>query len=153
MGLLGMGSKRPGNSYHPNPLLFNFVLKTHGLLAVCSRPTFWVSSTTKFLHNYVFMIFATKHFYQSYSATSSLPFPVASASFYPRLEFLPDHFHALLLILVKEPPPLLFYLERKILGALFTYIFQHFFVFQTINMKVLWVILSENALLLVDLSS
>lgn len=47
----------------------------------------------------------------------------------------------------KKPPPPLLYLEREILGALFTYIFQHFFVFQTIlalNMEVLWVIYQKR---------
>lgn len=47
----------------------------------------------------------------------------------------------------KGPPPPAVYLERRILGALFTYIFQHFFVFQTIlalNMEVLWVIFYQK---------
>lgn len=80
-----------------------------------------------FLHNHILMIVAHKCFQQSHDTTPSPhlrqqprlppePPPAPSCSTY-------------YLLLVKDPPPPLVDLETKILGAPFTYISQHFFVF------------------------
>lgn len=127
------------------PLLFNVLLETQGFLAVPSSPTALgpQAHLLNLLHNYILMIMA--HSISSNHAMQTPP-PTPAPTAQPGL---PSCALSCCISDSGQRNPLLplVYLERKILDALFTYISQNFFVFQTtlaLNMEVLCVILAEN---------
>ena len=152
------------NSYHPNPRLLNLLVKIHSLLDVPSRS----SHLQSFLHNYIYIYTHTyiwslhpsvSSHHRTQLPSSQAPQPATRQTPSPPKPWVSS---CLLSCFIFEPgkkgaPPPAVYLERRILGALFTYIFQHFFVFQTIlalNMEVLWVIFIRKCRpWLVDVSS
>lgn len=126
-----------------DPRLFSCVLETHGFLSVSVLRIDSLGSPARslnFLPDYVFTIIAHKCFQGSHDANPS-PHLQQQQGLPPKPAVPPCLLFYLLL--VKDPPPPLVDLETKILGAPFTYMSQHFFVFPTIlslNTEVLCII-------------